>query len=275
MPVVVLDHFVRFQVPALDQLVLSHREHVRVPVADGDPSHGADVARQRQLELSRCKIPNLQCPIPCSSHKPLVSRFHADATNPSQMSRDHAHQLPRRMPIRLGHHRASSSCPHSQSLARPLWLVQRNLHSPGGLAPRRLLPSSLCRLCVLVYLGDRLRLEVRLRLRIFCLRHSGNQGLVRLRSRLFLSQRCCGRCGWRQILHDVILVASFDSDFELPRPFELVQTCAMVCCKHFVRALRVEEHLLFDGQHCNWPCRVRALLFCCGRHGKISLHFRL
>mmetsp|Transcript_9728 Transcript_9728/g.39391 ORF Transcript_9728/g.39391 Transcript_9728/m.39391 type:complete len:365 (+) Transcript_9728:110-1204(+) len=96
--VVVADHLVVLQVPALDHLVEAAREHVGVPVAHRQAHHLLDVTRQRQLELPGGEVPDLNRAIRGSGREPLVGGIHRDASNPTQVARDDAVELPRCVP---------------------------------------------------------------------------------------------------------------------------------------------------------------------------------
>ena len=109
--VVMADDLVGFQIPTFDHLrrhilemighlphdthlVLSAREEIRMPRRDGKSSDSRYMACQRQLQLPRSQIPNLDDTIPCASRKPLVSRFHCHTAYPTEVTRDDAHKFP-------------------------------------------------------------------------------------------------------------------------------------------------------------------------------------
>ena len=100
-PVVVPDHLVRLEVPALDHLVLAAAEEVGVARADGEAAHGGDVAGQGQLERAGRQVPDLDGPIASAGGEPLVARFHRQRAHPAEMAGDDPEELPRRVPFRL------------------------------------------------------------------------------------------------------------------------------------------------------------------------------
>lgn len=105
---VVPDHLVILQIPALDLLVLSTGEEVRAAAAHRHAAHRADVSRQGQLQLSTCQIPDLDRSICRSSDKPLVPRLHGDGPHPAKMTTDDPEQLPRRVPLGFRHRWSST-----------------------------------------------------------------------------------------------------------------------------------------------------------------------
>ena len=100
---IVLPHdLVRLQVPALDKLVLPRRKQIRMPLTDGQATHRRNVARQRQLQLARRHVPDLDHPVTRPRREPLIVRVHSDAPHPAEMAGHDTHQSPRRMVGRLG-----------------------------------------------------------------------------------------------------------------------------------------------------------------------------
>mmetsp|Transcript_64032 Transcript_64032/g.164776 ORF Transcript_64032/g.164776 Transcript_64032/m.164776 type:complete len:247 (+) Transcript_64032:867-1607(+) len=72
-----------------------------MPVRDGEAADGADVAGQGQLERAARQVPDLDQAVVARRRKPLVRRVHGDGADPALVARQHAHELPRRMPHRL------------------------------------------------------------------------------------------------------------------------------------------------------------------------------
>ena len=71
----VLSHdFVLLQVPALDLLVLSCREQVRVALRDSDSPDCVDMSSQSDHQLATCKVPKLDGPVTRSRDEELVHR---------------------------------------------------------------------------------------------------------------------------------------------------------------------------------------------------------
>eukprot|EP00282_Hemiselmis_andersenii_P014384 CAMPEP_0114111388 /NCGR_PEP_ID=MMETSP0043_2-20121206/1828_1 /TAXON_ID=464988 /ORGANISM="Hemiselmis andersenii, Strain CCMP644" /LENGTH=351 /DNA_ID=CAMNT_0001203419 /DNA_START=10 /DNA_END=1061 /DNA_ORIENTATION=- len=84
-PMVVADDTVGLEIPALHELVLTHAEHVRVPVAHRQPADGADVPREGELQLPRGQVPQLDGPVPRPRCEPLVGRVHGATPHPSKV----------------------------------------------------------------------------------------------------------------------------------------------------------------------------------------------
>mmetsp|Transcript_20003 Transcript_20003/g.38141 ORF Transcript_20003/g.38141 Transcript_20003/m.38141 type:complete len:216 (-) Transcript_20003:466-1113(-) len=99
---VVANHLVVLEVPALDHLVQTAGEHVRVARAHRQPRHLLDMPRQRQLELPRGQVPDLDGPVSAAGAEPFVPGIHRYRAHPSEVPGDDAVELPRRAPLRLG-----------------------------------------------------------------------------------------------------------------------------------------------------------------------------
>src|SRR5699024_7856795 len=103
MTVVMTNHFVVLQVPALYLLVFAARKKIWLSRRNGKSSNGRNVASERKFESSRGKIPYFDDSIVRTGGKPLVARFDSNTTNPTGVSRNDAKQLPRSVPIGFGH----------------------------------------------------------------------------------------------------------------------------------------------------------------------------
>ena len=75
-------------------LVLATREEIWMTGRHRETTYSGDVARERQPQLTRRKVPNLDNTIPCTRGEPLVSRLDGNAADPSQMSRNDAYKFP-------------------------------------------------------------------------------------------------------------------------------------------------------------------------------------
>mmetsp|Transcript_2126 Transcript_2126/g.8295 ORF Transcript_2126/g.8295 Transcript_2126/m.8295 type:complete len:348 (+) Transcript_2126:522-1565(+) len=98
---VVSDDHVLLQVPALHLAILGGREHVWVPVRDGEPTDRANVPGQRDLQRTTSQVPDLDKSVVARGGEPLVGRVHGHRPDPTLMARHDAHQLPRSMPFGL------------------------------------------------------------------------------------------------------------------------------------------------------------------------------
>jgi hypothetical protein len=78
----------------LTHLVLACREEIGVPRADGETADGRDVAGERDLQLARGQVPDLDDPVAGAGRKPLVSRLDGDGPNPAEVARDDTRELP-------------------------------------------------------------------------------------------------------------------------------------------------------------------------------------
>mmetsp|Transcript_95751 Transcript_95751/g.214497 ORF Transcript_95751/g.214497 Transcript_95751/m.214497 type:complete len:375 (-) Transcript_95751:84-1208(-) len=96
--VVVPDHHVLLQVPALDLAVLGDAEQVGVPVGDGEPPHRVDVAGKGDLQGTAGEVPDLDQPVVARGGEPLVRRVHRHTAHPTLVPREHSHELPGRVP---------------------------------------------------------------------------------------------------------------------------------------------------------------------------------
>jgi hypothetical protein len=58
------------------------------------PPNGGDVTRERQPQLTRREVPDLDDAVPGTGCEPLVARLDGDAAHPSQVPGNNAHELP-------------------------------------------------------------------------------------------------------------------------------------------------------------------------------------
>lgn len=100
--VVVTNDLVCLEIPALDHLVLAAREEVWVAWRHGKTANGADVTSECQPQRSRSQVPNLDGSVTSAAGEPLVVRLNSQTSDPTQMTRNDPHQLPRRVPFGLG-----------------------------------------------------------------------------------------------------------------------------------------------------------------------------
>jgi len=106
---VMTDNLVGFQIPTLDHLVLGTGEEIWMTVRNGETTDGRDMTGQRQLQFSRCQIPDLGIStvslyipmqtylnhtITCPGCEPLISRVDSDSSDPTHMSRNDSCQFP-------------------------------------------------------------------------------------------------------------------------------------------------------------------------------------
>lgn len=98
--VVMPDHLVGLEIPALDHLVLGAGEEVRVTGGDGQPAHAGDVPREGEFECSCGEIPDLDRAVAGTRSEPLITRLHGQRSHPAEMSRNYSEKLPGRMPLR-------------------------------------------------------------------------------------------------------------------------------------------------------------------------------
>ena len=61
---------------------------------DSQSPHRRYVTRQRQLQLARREVPNLDDAVPRSRGKPLIARLDSDAAHPAQVPGDDSDELP-------------------------------------------------------------------------------------------------------------------------------------------------------------------------------------
>ena len=99
-PVVVANDAVRFQVPALDHLVLPGGEHVRVALGDGEAANGVDVAGQGEEEGvgggggELGEGPELDGAVGGAGYEELVEGVDGDGADPAEVAGDHGGELP-------------------------------------------------------------------------------------------------------------------------------------------------------------------------------------
>lgn len=101
--VIVADHLVVLQVPALHRLILAAREQIRMPVAHLQTAHGRDVTGQRETQLAAGQIPDFDHSVVGAGGKPLVRVIDRQASHPAGVAGDHTHQFPWRVPLRPSH----------------------------------------------------------------------------------------------------------------------------------------------------------------------------
>lgn len=83
-----IPYLVMLKVPALDLLVQRATEHVRVARTHSQPRHLLDVARKGQLQLSTCRVPELDGTVSTSSHKPVIAGVKGYAAYPADAGID-------------------------------------------------------------------------------------------------------------------------------------------------------------------------------------------
>ena len=103
MTMIMANDFVCLQVPALHLLVFTAREQIRMAITHAYASDRTHVTRQRELEAARRQIPYLYNAIAGTCREPLVARIDVHASDPAEMTADHAIQFPWRVPLRLRH----------------------------------------------------------------------------------------------------------------------------------------------------------------------------
>ncbi|KAG9954607.1 hypothetical protein KCU85_g68, partial [Aureobasidium melanogenum] len=77
----------KLRIPAFYFLVFGTREQVWI---------------QSEFQRARGKVPDLDGPVTASSCEILISRFYSQCANPTQVTRNDTHKLPRSLPVRLG-----------------------------------------------------------------------------------------------------------------------------------------------------------------------------
>lgn len=65
-----------------------------MPRADGETPDGRDVAGERDFELARGQIPDLDDPVAGAGCEPLVPRLDGDGPDPAEVARDDTRELP-------------------------------------------------------------------------------------------------------------------------------------------------------------------------------------
>ena len=75
--------FVLLEIPALDRLIESDGEEVRMSGADGESCDLLDVPRERELQLSTRRVPDLDSTVRTPGAKPLVARIEGHRTDPA------------------------------------------------------------------------------------------------------------------------------------------------------------------------------------------------
>ena len=101
--VIMPDHLVVLEVPALNLTVLTTGEEVGMPVRDHQASHGGHVTGQGQFEFAGSQVPDLDDPVGGARAEPLVSRLHGHAADPAGVAGDHPAEFPGGVPVGLGH----------------------------------------------------------------------------------------------------------------------------------------------------------------------------
>lgn len=91
---IVPDDLVRLEIPALDHLVLTARKQVRVASGHRKPAHSRDVSREREAQLARREVPDLDDAVARTSRKPLVPGLDRNAAYPPEVPGDDTRELP-------------------------------------------------------------------------------------------------------------------------------------------------------------------------------------
>jgi hypothetical protein len=101
MPMISPDDLILLQIPAENLLILPAGEEVRVLLGDKHIADIVRVARQRQLELSACQVPEFDRAVVGTRNEPLIGWIDVYRADPAVMTRNHLHQLPWGMPARF------------------------------------------------------------------------------------------------------------------------------------------------------------------------------
>jgi hypothetical protein len=125
--VVVPNDLVRFQIPALDLLVLARRKEVRVAVGKGEAANGRHVPRQRHLQrvvgtgAGLGQVPYFDRAVGTAGGKHGVGRVHGNGADPTEVGRQDCGQFPGSVPSGSG----------NRGVWRVLGIASRSFHENG------------------------------------------------------------------------------------------------------------------------------------------------
>jgi len=101
MSVILPYHFVDFQIPAFELLVLTAREQIRMAVRDDQASDGVDVAGERDHEFSFREVPELDGAIVATTNEEPIFRIDRNTPDLARVAANNGLKLPGCMPLRF------------------------------------------------------------------------------------------------------------------------------------------------------------------------------